>query len=237
MKSKLAIFDFDHTLKQPSDAHNKFGVANLFPDQTIPEEILQVRVEKGWDYFLAFLLNKVNDLNKSKDEITASLDDQGYTINQMDEVMKYLASTHDIIVISNAFVLHVKLFLEKQGLSDCVNKVYGRPGVIKDNGKFDISEELSGSEWGRKCSDGPCRVFCKALAMKHFIGDKEYDDIKYFGDGKNDVCPALALKKGDSVFPRIGYELNKILREDDNLAKVQAEIHPWNDGSDILKLI
>ena len=58
MKSKLAIFDFDHTIKHPTKGW-QMGVSHFFPDGEIPEDIHQIRKEQGWDSFCIALYTKV----------------------------------------------------------------------------------------------------------------------------------------------------------------------------------
>ena len=58
MKSKLAIFDFDHTIKHPRKGW-QMGVSHFFPDGEIPEDIHQIRKEQGWDSFCKALYTKV----------------------------------------------------------------------------------------------------------------------------------------------------------------------------------
>ena len=58
MKSKLAIFDFDHTIKHPRKGW-QMGVSHFFPDGEIPEDIHQIRKEQGWDSFCIALYTKV----------------------------------------------------------------------------------------------------------------------------------------------------------------------------------
>ena len=46
MKSKLAVFDFDHTIKYPNKGW-KMGVSHFFPGGEIPEDLHQIRKEHG----------------------------------------------------------------------------------------------------------------------------------------------------------------------------------------------
>ena len=46
MNSKLAVFDFDHTIKYPNKGW-KMGVSHFFPGGEIPEDLHQIREEQG----------------------------------------------------------------------------------------------------------------------------------------------------------------------------------------------
>ena len=93
-----------------------------------------------------------------------------------------------------------------------------------------VTSELP-SEWGETCPNGG-RNLCKGSAMKYFCKNKSYKEIKYFGDGKNDLCPALSLTENDKLYPRKDHYLSKLLATGDY--EIKAKILPWNGGSDIM---
>ena len=82
------------------------------------------------------------------------------------------------------------------------------------------------------------RNTCKANALKaHLKARGPFDFVAYGGDGKNDLCAAAALTKGDVLFPRRDYPLAKVmaanggkmpvgLRNESN-DKVQVRIFSW----------
>ena len=47
--------------------------------------------------------------------------------------------------------------------------------------------------------------------MKLFAQGKNYSEIKYFGDGSNDLHAALALTEKDTLFPRKKHKLMNII--------------------------
>ena len=71
--------------------------------------------------------------------------------------------------------------------------------------------------------------------MKLFAQGKNYSEIKYFGDGSNDLHAALALTEKDTLFPRKKHKLMNIISSGEY--EVKAAICPWDNGSDILKYI
>ena len=71
--------------------------------------------------------------------------------------------------------------------------------------------------------------------MNIFIKGKNYEEIKYFGDGTNDLHPAQALSEKDKVFPRKDYHLVHLIS--DKKHNIKAEVCPWKDGSEILDIL
>ena len=106
---------------------------------------------------------------------------------------------------------------------------------------YDLNDLLAGtleigeydqSDWGAPCEQ--CLfTFCKKTVMNIFIKGKTYEEIKYFGDGPNDLHPAQALSEKDKVFPRKGYPLRNLISSKKH--NIKAEVYPWMDGSEILK--
>ena len=44
MKSKLAVFDFDLTIRDPEPGNDRsYGVGHLFPGGKLPEELIEIR--------------------------------------------------------------------------------------------------------------------------------------------------------------------------------------------------
>ena len=100
-------------------------------------------------------------------------------------------------------------------------------------GKWE-KEEYNQSEWGPPCE--PCHYnFCKKTTMELFGSGKKYDEIKYFGDGSNDLHPVMALRETDTVFPRKDFKLADLISNGEN--EIKADVRPWRDGSDILEVL
>ena len=233
---KLAIFDFDYTLKQLPELKNKedatFGVKSLFPGGEFSQSIKdKIKEEVGWLALSKFVIQELNKVeNVSKTELKESIANNGWLIEGLDKVIKKLAADHEVIVVTHNYTHTVDFFLQKCQLVDSFSKVIGQPTQVNEEAKIlfgEIPEEL------KQCSDCEKHIFCKTAAIQSYKGQKVYENVKYFGDGKNDLCPALSLGSEDQVFPRIGYALNEILPESD----VKATVHPWKDGHDILTVI
>ncbi|KAK3888796.1 hypothetical protein Pcinc_007156 [Petrolisthes cinctipes] len=82
---------------------------------------------------------------------------------------------------------------------------------------------------------------CKGDIVSSYIKSREeqnvvFPTIAYVGDGNNDFCPSIRLRERDLVFPRRGYSLYNILvRYEQKGFHLDAEVHPWDSGTDILE--
>ena len=85
MKTKLAAFDFDFTIKEYGSMKNVvyqvFGLAKLFPDKRIPEEYLKILKEGGqWGQYFKTVQEAVNDLGVTKNEVIEAIANDGNLI-------------------------------------------------------------------------------------------------------------------------------------------------------------
>ena len=231
MKNKLAVFDFDMTIKQFAPGFTCQGLSNLFPNQKIPSEILDIKKEMRWDDFSKYLIEKINQqLKMTKKDIIDSVANDGELITGMDKLIKFLSKDHDIIIISGCNVEFIKIFLENYNLLEFITDIFSKPSTITECGKILISPLPK--EWGEFCKITN-RKFCKAAVLQYFLKDRNYDKILYIGDGENDLCPALNLSAKDLVCPRKGYKLDTKIKE----FCIQAQIVPWSTGQDILDCV
>merc|ERR1712062_72500 len=153
MKSKLAVFDFDHTIKNPNKGW-KMGVSHFFPGGEIPEDLHQIRKEQGWDKFTKAVYTKVSELGLTKENLHDGFaNNNGTLVDGIDKVLKKLHETdHDLILISDSHRVNVDDFLKKNHIFHLFEEVYCQPAGIADDGKITTSELPK--EWGGPCLDG-----------------------------------------------------------------------------------
>jgi len=244
MKKNLAIFDFDHTIKEHGPTFTYGGKAKLFPGQKIPEEIILKRAELSRSFFYETCNDAFNSLNCSKKDVVEAIANDGSLVNGIDQVIKTLFTTHDIIIITGSAYETVQLFLAKHNLLTFVKKIYGRPATIDDNGKFKVQD--TPKEWAGPCQ--PCKdghgekqdykEFCKTAILKTHLDNSPntYERLIYFGDGLNDLCSAISLGANDIVCPRKGFKLESVIKER-HFKSIQAALLPWNNGLDLLNVL
>ena len=244
MKKNLAIFDFDHTIKEHGETFTLGGRAKLFPGQKIPEEIMLKKSELSRSLFKDTVNDAFNSLNYPKKDVVEAVTNDGSLVNGMDRVIKALFKTHDIIIITGSEDKTVELFLAKHNLLMFVKKIYGRHATINENGKFIVQD--TPKEWAGPCQ--PCKdghgdkkdykVFCKTAILKMYLDNSPntYDRFIYFGDSLNDLCAALSLGANDIVCPRKGFKLENVINEH-HFKSVQAALLPWNNGLELLHVL
>merc|ERR1712018_613274 len=201
---------------------NCSGFLSLFPNGDIPENISQLIKDREWDKARQIVPSEVNKLNHiKKGDINEALVNSGELVNHMDQALKYFSKEHDIIIISGA--QKIQSFLERYGVLNVIDKIYGVPSKITDDAKILIDSRPN--EWGGSCSITE-RDFCKEQILKYHI--KSTHD--YVGDGLNDFCAAQSLGAKDIVCARQGKKLESVLEKE----SISAKVVIWDDGLDLL---
>jgi len=132
-------------------------------------------------------------------------------------------------LLSDNDTLTPSVFLSRYGLLKYFSELFARKMTIAQDGQMSFEDIPRTS-----CPLGGWYL-CKGQVLLDYIKDKNYEKVSYFGDGWNDYCPATKLTENDSVFPRKDLALDLKIQENENA--VQAKVHPWNNGIDLLPLL
>jgi len=216
------------------------GVSHLFPGKEIPQELDEARRKnpnrrEGWDNLCHGVVMTLNELNLPKEMIVEGYANDGFLIEEMDDVIKTFYVDHDIIIISDGHKHSIEEFMKKHGLHQYLKGIFAKPYVIKENGQVVLED--SPIEWSIKepCDAGGCWKTCKAEMVKFFLKNKNYKTTTYVGDGKNDLCPVLNLKSEDRVFARKDHPLLSLLTNGEH--DIKAKVISWKTGIDILSVL
>jgi len=235
MKSKLAVFDFDFTIRtHDPDNDWQLGVGHLFPEGRVPENLQEIRQKEGGRIFTQHVSAEINKIGVTKKQLEDGFAyKNGHLVEKMDDVIKRLHPDHDIIMITGNQRNFTDNFLKRFGLFELFKDIFANPATITNQGIWKIGE-YDQSEWGAPCE--LCHfTFCKKTVMELFTEGKNYQQIKYFGDGSNDLHPAMALGKNDMLFPRKNFKLMHLISNGEN--EINANIFPWTNGYDILEYL
>ena len=138
MKSKLAVFDFDFTVRDP-DPGAWYGVSHLFPGGQLPEELKEIKKNQGAKSVFKTLVPMVNKMGLTKKELEYCFAyKNGFIVDKMDEVIKVLYEDHDIIMITGNSRAYIDNFLKRYGLFKLFEEIFANPETITDQGKVHL---------------------------------------------------------------------------------------------------
>ena len=126
MKSKLAVFDFDLTIRDDyPDREWQMGVGHLFPEGRVPKELRTIRHKEGSCIYFQQIVARINKLGVTKKQLEDGFAyKNGILVEKMDEVIKTLHPDHDIIMITGSYRNYTDYFLKRFGLFELFNDIF-----------------------------------------------------------------------------------------------------------------
>lgn len=229
----LLCFDFDHTVV---DANTDTWIVRLAPGQGLPEELTSSYIPGQWTSYMCNVLRYLHgcgittkDLRQVQEEIHITPG-----MHLLFTYLQQVGHKFDSVIISDSNSMFISWVLEKHGGTSLFSQVFTNPAKILEDDLMVVDEYHS-----HACPSCP-RNMCKSAVVQQ-CRDKQlqtgipYDRVVYVGDGRNDLCPALALRSGDIVLPRRGYPLEQLLQG--HQADVLAQVVPWASGEEILRVL
>merc|ERR1712018_1128478 len=137
MKSKLAVFDYDSTIRDNDlDDDWQMGVGHLFPEGKVPEHLHEMRQKEGPRVFLEHVKDSINKVGVTKEQLEDGFPNKiGFLVEKMDDVIKMLHPDHDIIIITGSYRNYTDSFLKRFDLFELINDIFAIPTNITDQGK------------------------------------------------------------------------------------------------------
>lgn len=224
-KRLLVAFDFDDTL---IDANSDIVVQKLSPGP-IPPEIKAQRSDTMWTKFMGAVFGHLHYHGVTPSQILHCMEQIPFTPGMLELLSRLTDARADVIIISDSNSVFIEHILKSAGVT--VAKVYTNPARFDEAGLLHI-EGYHVQDW---CKMSTVNL-CKGHILSTYLEERarqgvEYSRVAYVGDGSNDYCPALRLKKDDVVFPRVGFKLVKLIEEKGE--GVVAKVVPWTHGREI----
>lgn len=229
----LAAFDFDYTIV---NENSDIVARDLIPSSyTIPDHVKELyNSENGWTQYMAEVFKILHETKVSKNEIVAAITSIPEVTGMVELIQNFTKMNFEIIIVSDSNTEFISRWLEANGITTLISNVYSNPGT------FDEKDLLTIRPFHKQTT---CRMsqmnLCKGQVLeehiaRHTAAGGNYDKVFYVGDGNNDYCPITKLRAEDFGCGRMGFKLEKLLKES-NIVK--AETILWENGIDLLDKI
>merc|ERR1712172_119577 len=172
MKSKLAVFDFDLTIRDPDPGNDwSYGVSHLFPGGKLPEELIEIKKKQGSKTLFKTLIPLVNKMGLTKKELEDCFAyKNGSIIDKMDEVLKVLYDDHDIVMITGNSRAYTDNFLKRYGLFELFEEIFAHPETITDQGKWEKEEYTNLN--GDLHANHATTIFARKLRWNYLVPER-----------------------------------------------------------------
>ncbi|WWC64507.1 uncharacterized protein I303_107117 [Kwoniella dejecticola CBS 10117] len=140
------------------------------------------------------------------------------------------------LCLSNSNEVYIGTILEKHGLSNLFADIITNPAHWNPDAPdhLIIGRRLPASEPPHGCGVGCLANMCKGDELDAYLashgGKDSYEKIVYVGDGGNDFCPLLRMRKGDLGLVRKGLELDARVKEEGEKAGLKIDVKYWEQA-------
>lgn len=239
MSKKLAVFDFDHTI---IDENSDIVVRDIVPKEEIPASVKQLYKSDGWTAYMQGVFDVLHNKEISENKIQQTIEEI-QPLKGMDTLITRLNKdlNYDVIIVSDSNSYFIETWLKKHNMEDYVTQVFTNPAYFHDKRlKIDMYHLQT------ECSLST-KNLCKGRILEEFVESQRakgviYDRVIYAGDGYNDFCPMLRLKKGDLACAREDYKCADLVRltllnqpiDTGATYNLKCDTVFWKSGYDIL---
>ncbi|PWN22833.1 hypothetical protein BCV69DRAFT_280441 [Microstroma glucosiphilum] len=220
VKKQLIVFDFDWSLAdQDSD---RWVHEALCP--RLRRKMKELKPTMQFTDLCAMLLRELHDVEgKTEEEIKAAMRLMPFHPGMKRGVQNLKAAASPettFFLLSNSNTVYIDTILEHQGLTNIFDEIVTNPAHFEKDGTLNVSRRVPAeAQVQHTCKVGCSANMCKGEELDAFLsrhgGYEAFDRIMYVGDGGNDFCPVLRLRKGQDVaFVRRYRGLEKRIKEE-----------------------
>jgi len=194
--------------------------------EVVDEALVRLQVDEGVD----------------KSEIRSVLESVPH-FPEMVEVVKLVGGSPggEVHILSDANEFFIHVFLEKHGLSDFVTTIQSNRSFFDEVGTLRV-KPFQSTEDPHECEMCPMNL-CKGGVLETLDILRPGTKVLYVGDGSNDFCPALRLRKEDELLMRADPDhpqalgLSKRIEANAEDFQVLAKINAWTSGAQVLDCV
>lgn len=221
----LVVFDFDHTIiDENSDIH----INKLFPSDETRAIAEKTRPQFDcWTDRMQEVFRQLHQFNIKQQDYIENMQQIPLTpgFAHLIQYLYSLPNSH-LIIASDSNLVFIDTILKHYQLDCAFKDIFTNPAYFSQENDCLIIEQYG----QQTCPTCPPNM-CKREIIEKYLHAKFPSDTRvlFVGDGHNDVCAAVSLKKGDLVCARSGYRMAKELKT----SQLQAEVFEWTDGKQI----
>jgi len=142
------------------------------------------------------------------------------------------------LCLSNANSVFISTILESKGLQDLFVEIVTNPAEWDPSGLLKLRRHVDPNGPQHSCQHGCSANLCKGEELEAFLKrhGSVYDRIIYIGDGSNDFCPIVRLRRQDIVFCRKYRGLEHRVTEEGKSAGLKCQVQYWAGAWEVEEL-
>ncbi|KAL7281725.1 hypothetical protein ACG7TL_005043 [Trametes sanguinea] len=194
VERQLIVFDFDWSLADQDSDRWVFEV--LAPK--LRKKMKELKKEVQWTDLVAQSLKELHELGGTREQIEDTLRIMPFhpAMVRGTSALKSRGKT-TFFCLSNANIIFITTILKSKGLENLFDEIVTNPAEWDPSGLLKLRRRIDPSGPQHECKVGCSPNMCKGDELDAFLKrhGPEFDRIVYVGDGSNDFCPVLRLRK------------------------------------------
>lgn len=232
----LLVFDFDHTI---IDENSDTWIVRCAPDKKLPNGLQSSYRPGHWTEYMGRVFVYLGDSGVQEDDMKRTMTAIPFTAGMVD-LLGFIGKNKeffDCIIVSDSNTVFIDWILKAADFQEVFDEVFTNPAAFSSSGYLTVQNFHA-----HQCPKCP-KNLCKRKVLKEFL-DKQlergvsYTQIAYIGDGGNDLCPVMFLKKGDVAMPRHGYTLEKKISQlSRDFCPIECSVLVWSSAVEIMSYL
>jgi len=133
------------------------------------------------------------------------------------------------LCLSSSNTVFISTILESKGLQDLFTEIVTNPAEWDPSGLLKLRRHIDPNGPQHNCRHGCNPNICKGQELEAFRKrhGTDYDRIIYVGDGSNDFCPILGLRRQDMALCRKYRGLEHRITQEGEKAGLVCQVRYW----------
>jgi pyridoxal phosphate phosphatase PHOSPHO2 len=206
----------------------------LAPD--LRRKMKNLKDEIQWTDLVAQSLREAHARGITQEQITHTLETMPFHPAMVRAVSALKARGETtFLCLSNANSVFIDTILKHKGLESLYEEIITNPAEWDPSGLLKVRRRIDPEGPQHSCHVGCSPNMCKGEELEAFLVRKgvEFDRIAYVGDGANDFCPTLRLRKQDTIFCRTGRGLQRRIEREGGEQCLKCNIKYWGGAWEI----
>lgn len=237
VERQLIVFDFDWSLADQDSDRWIFEV--LAPD--IRRKLKNIKGEHEWTDLVAQGLRELHEQGHTREDIEGALRIIPFhpaMIRGVKALKEAAKPQTTFLCLSSANNVFIRTILEAKGLQDLFTEIVTNSAEWDQSGLLKLRRHVDPDGPQHNCPIGCNPNICKGQELDAFLKrhNSDYDRIIYVGDGSNDFCPAVRLRRQDAVFCRRYRGLEHRITHEGVKAGLVCQIRYWAGAWEVEEL-
>ncbi|KAH9929490.1 phosphatase phospho-type [Epithele typhae] len=201
VERQLIVFDFDWSLADQDT--DRWVLEVLAPK--LRRKMKDLKKDVQWTDLVAQSMKELFELGGTKEQVEDALRAMPFHPAMVRGVtgLKSRGKT-TFFCLSNSNIIYISTILKSKGLDDLFDEIVTNPAEWEPSGMLNVRRRIDPAGPQHECKVGCSPNMCKGDEFEAFLkrNGPGFDRVIYVGDGSNDFCPVLRMRKQDVLFCR-----------------------------------